>query len=149
MHCTVCLFFNGRPGVANWSCIPDKRASHKLGCSSRPHSCTCNKRTVQIDRLFWNILFMYCTVIFKIAWEKHTLKSMVPLPSLSKIRNIWSTKTFALPTGRIIEYISSILSLPSSPSGQSTWNIKGPFKKVHKNEQQFYDDLEISYKTNT
>ena len=52
------------------------------------------------------------------------MKSIVPLPSLSKIRNIWSTKTFALPTGRIIEYMSSILSLPNSPSGQSTWKKK-------------------------
>ena len=51
---------------------------------------------------------------------KSTLKSMVPLPSLSKIRKIWSTKTLALPTGRIMEYMSRILSLPSSPSGQST-----------------------------
>ena len=61
-----------------------------------------------------------------------TLKSIVPLPSLSKIRNIWSTKTLALPTGRIIEYMSRILSLPSSPSGQSTCNIHKFAQKLHR-----------------
>ena len=52
-----------------------------------------------------------------------TLKSILPFPSLSKMRKIWSTKTVAFFTGRIIEYISKILSLPKFPSGQSTWKI--------------------------
>ena len=52
----------------------------------------------------------------------HTLKSMLPLPSLSNILNIWSTKTLALPAGSIMEYISRILSLLSWPSGQSCLN---------------------------
>ena len=51
-----------------------------------------------------------------------TLKSILPLPSLSKILKIWSTKTLALPAGRIMEYISRILSLLSCPSGQSCLN---------------------------
>ena len=54
--------------------------------------------------------------------QPHTLKSMLPLPSLSNIRKIWSTNTLALPAGSIMEYISRILSLLSWPSGQSCLN---------------------------
>jgi len=50
----------------------------------------------------------------------NSLKSMLPLPSLSNMRKIWSTKTCALPAGKIMLYMSKILVLLSVPSGQST-----------------------------
>ena len=53
--------------------------------------------------------------------EVDTLKSMLPLPSLSNILKIWSTKTAALPAGRIMEYMSSTCVLSRIPSGQSAF----------------------------
>ena len=48
------------------------------------------------------------------------MKSIEPLVSLSKILKISSTKTWAFPSGNIIEYISTALYFFSFPLGQST-----------------------------
>ena len=52
----------------------------------------------------------------------NSLKSMVPLLSLSNMRNIWSTKVELSPPGRIWLHISTITFLVSCPSGQSCRN---------------------------
>ena len=59
-----------------------------------------------------------------------TLKSILPLLSLSYLPKIWSTNTLAFSQDKTSWYISTILFLLSRPSGLSSRNPLGKFRNL-------------------
>ena len=78
----------------------------------------------------WILISLQC--LYRKLWKTFcnsmiTLKSMLPLLSVSNLMKIWSTKSEAFWKVRTAEYISLSLALVRVPSGLSAMN---PLKKM-------------------